>query len=89
MMASIGRSRSAGAIVMLATIDVTLNDAGFKTALIRVGAGAGLLASQLGNVIMSSVEPSRTSALWFTRRLPRSALAPEPSALEPEPLVAA
>jgi MFS family permease len=52
---------SVGAIVMLATIDVTLNDAGFKTALILVGAGAGLLASQLGNVIMSSVEPSRTS----------------------------
>ena len=52
---------SAGAIVMLATLDVTLNDAGFKTALALVGAGAGLLASQLGNVIMSSVDPSRTS----------------------------
>ena len=52
---------SAGAVVMLATLDVTLNDTGFKTALALVGAGAGLLASQLGNVIMSSVAPQRTS----------------------------
>jgi hypothetical protein len=46
---------------MLATLDVNLNDTGFKTALVLIGAGAGLLASQLGNVIMSSVEPSKTS----------------------------
>jgi MFS family permease len=52
---------SAGAIVMLATLDVTLNDTGFKTALVLIGIGAGLLASQLGNVIMSSVDPSETS----------------------------
>jgi MFS family permease len=52
---------SVGAIVMLATLDVNLNDTGFKTALILIGAGAGLLASQLGNVIMSSVDPSKTS----------------------------
>ena len=52
---------SAGAIVMLATLDVTLNDTGFKVALALVGAGAGLLASQLGNVIMSSVAPTQTS----------------------------
>jgi MFS family permease len=52
---------SIGAIVMLATIDVKLNDAGFKIALALVGAGAGLLASQLGNVIMSSVAPTKTS----------------------------
>jgi predicted MFS family arabinose efflux permease len=52
---------SAGALVMLATIDVTLNDAGFKTALVLMGIGAGLLASQLGNVIMSSVDPAKTS----------------------------
>ena len=52
---------SVGAIVMLATLDVTLNDTGFKTALILIGVGAGLLASQLGNVIMSSVDPSKTS----------------------------
>jgi MFS family permease len=52
---------SVGAAVMLATLDVTLNDAGFKTALVLIGAGAGLLASQLGNVIMSSVDASKTS----------------------------
>ena len=40
---------------MLATLDVELNDTGFKVALALIGAGAGLLASQLGNVIMSSV----------------------------------
>ena len=48
---------SIGSIVMLATLDVKLNDTGFKTALALIGAGAGLLASQLGNVIMSSVPP--------------------------------
>ena len=52
---------SIGAVVMLATLDVTLNDTGFKVALALVGAGAGLLASQLGNVIMSSVAPTQTS----------------------------
>jgi hypothetical protein len=52
---------SAGAIVMLATLDATLRDTGFKVALVLVGVGAGLLASQLGNVIMSSVDPSKTS----------------------------
>lgn len=52
---------SVGAIVMLATLDVTLNDTGFKVALALIGAGAGLLASQLGNVIMSSVAADKSS----------------------------
>jgi uncharacterized protein YjeT (DUF2065 family) len=52
---------SLGAGVMLGTLDVTLNDAGFKLALALMGAGAGLLASQLGNVVMSSVAPTQTS----------------------------
>src|SRR4029077_15785967 len=52
---------SAGAVVMMATLDVNLNDTGFKIALILMGIGAGLLASQLGNVIMSSVDASKTS----------------------------
>ena len=52
---------SIGALVMLATLDVELNDRGFKVALALIGAGAGLLASQLGNVIMSSVAPEKTS----------------------------
>ena len=52
---------SIGALVMLATLDVTLNDTGFKVALALTGAGAGLLASQLGNIIMSAVAPTQTS----------------------------
>jgi hypothetical protein len=52
---------SAGAVVMLATLDVELNDTGFKIAMILIGAGGGLLASQLGNVIMSSTDPSEAS----------------------------
>jgi MFS family permease len=52
---------SIGAIVMLATLDVKLNDTGFKVALALIGAGAGLLASQLGNIIMSAVGPAKTS----------------------------
>ena len=52
---------SVGALVMLGTLDVELNDTGFKLALALIGAGAGLLASQLGNVIMSSVAPDQTS----------------------------
>jgi MFS family permease len=52
---------SIGAVVMLATLDVRLNDTGFKVALALAGAGAGLLASQLGNIIMSAVAPTQTS----------------------------
>ena len=52
---------SIGSAVMLATLDVTLNDPGFKVAMGLIGAGAGLLASQLGNVIMSAVRPTQTS----------------------------
>ena len=46
---------------MLATLDVKLNDTGFKISLALVGAGAGLLASQLGNIIMSSVASEKSS----------------------------
>ena len=52
---------SIGAAVMLGTLDVELNETGFKVALALTGAGAGLLASQLGNVIMSAVAPTQTS----------------------------
>jgi MFS family permease len=52
---------SVGAIVMLGALDVTLNDTGFRVALALIGAGAGLLASQLGNVIMSSVATDKTN----------------------------
>jgi Na+/melibiose symporter-like transporter len=52
---------SAGAVVMLATLDVNLNDAGFKISMVLTGAGGGFLASQLGNVIMSSTDTSKAS----------------------------
>jgi MFS family permease len=46
------------AFVLLGTIDVTLKGGTFALALVGFGLGAGLLMSQLGNVIMSSVAPS-------------------------------
>jgi hypothetical protein len=49
-----------GEIVMLAAIDVTLKSWGFGLGLALVGAGLGLLASQLGNVIMSSAPKSKS-----------------------------
>jgi EmrB/QacA subfamily drug resistance transporter len=51
----------AGAVLLLGTIDVELDEAEFAVALALFGAGAGLLLSQLGNVIMSSVDPSKTN----------------------------
>ena len=48
-------------VVLLSTIDVELNDTGFAIALAIFGIGAGLLLSQLGNVIMSSVDPGKTN----------------------------
>jgi MFS family permease len=52
---------SAGATLLVATVDVELNELGFAFALVVFGIGAGLLASQLGNVILSSVDQSRSS----------------------------
>jgi EmrB/QacA subfamily drug resistance transporter len=48
-------------VVLLSTIDVELNGAKFALALALFGVGAGLLLSQLGNVIMSSVDESKTN----------------------------
>jgi MFS family permease len=48
-------------LVMVATIDVTLNETGFKLSLAFFGIGAGLMMSQLGNVIMSSAPPGKTN----------------------------
>ena len=48
-------------LVLLGTIDVELDEAEFAIALALFGVGAGLLLSQLGNVIMSSVEPGKTN----------------------------
>jgi len=50
-----------GAALELGAIDVELDQGAFGLALAIFGVGAGLLASQLGNIIMSSVEPARTN----------------------------
>jgi EmrB/QacA subfamily drug resistance transporter len=49
------------ALVLVSTIDVELNETGFKLSLALFGLGAGLLMSQLGNVIMSSAPPAKTN----------------------------
>jgi Na+/melibiose symporter-like transporter len=49
------------ALVLVGTIDVTLNGTAFALSLVFFGIGAGLLMSQLGNVIMSSVSPEDTN----------------------------
>jgi EmrB/QacA subfamily drug resistance transporter len=52
---------SVAAVGLVATVDVELNRIGFSVALAVFGVGVGLLASQLGNVIMSSVAPDQTN----------------------------
>ena len=48
-------------LVLAGTIDVELNETAFKLSLALFGVGAGLLMSQLGNVIMSSAPPEKTN----------------------------
>jgi EmrB/QacA subfamily drug resistance transporter len=52
---------AAASVVLLGTIDVELSETTFGLALALFGVGAGLLLSQLGNVIMSSVDPAKTN----------------------------
>jgi MFS family permease len=49
----------AASVFLLATIDVELRGTEFAVSLTLFGIGAGLLLSQLGNVIMSSVDPAK------------------------------
>jgi MFS family permease len=49
------------ALVLVGTIDVELNDTGFALSLALFGVGAGLLMSQLGNVIMTSAPAGKTN----------------------------
>jgi len=51
----------AASAVLLETIDVELDGTTFAVALALFGVGAGLLLSQLGNVIMSSVDPAKSN----------------------------
>ena len=48
-----------GEVLLLGFTSSDLHSIGFAVALALVGAGLGLLASQLGNIIMSSVSPDR------------------------------
>jgi MFS family permease len=50
-----------GTITLLASINQTLDEPVFLVAMALVGIGLGLLASQLGNVNLSSVDSSRSS----------------------------
>jgi MFS family permease len=52
---------SIGAVLVLGTLEVELQETAFAVGLAVFGVGIGLLASQLGNVIMSSVDPSQTN----------------------------
>src|SRR6478609_3086867 len=49
------------ALVLVGTIGVSLNGTAFAVSLVFFGIGAGLLMSQLGNVIMSSAPPDDTN----------------------------
>jgi MFS family permease len=51
----------AASVFLLGTIDVELKETEFAVSLALFGVGAGLLLSQLGNVIMSSVDPAKTN----------------------------
>ena len=48
-------------LMLVQVVDITLRSTAFISATLLFGAGAGLLASQMGNVIMSSVDRSRSS----------------------------
>ena len=50
-----------GTFLLIGTVGVTLEGAAFALALAVFGTGVGLLVSQLGNVIMSSVGESRSN----------------------------
>ena len=52
---------SIGAFLLLGAIDSELRQPALSLALVVFGIGAGLLASQLGNIILSSVGPERSS----------------------------
>lgn len=50
-----------GSVILLAAIDIELNSKRFAIGVAVFGIGIGGLASQLGNVIMSSADPSQTN----------------------------
>jgi EmrB/QacA subfamily drug resistance transporter len=52
---------AAAAFALAGSVDVELNESGFAIALVFFGIGAGLLVSQLGNVIMSAAPVAKTN----------------------------
>lgn len=59
----------AATLLLLGSIDPALNDAGFAWSMAVLGVGMGLIASQLGNVVQSSVDASgrgEAGGLQFT-----------------------
>ncbi|WP_166024306.1 MFS transporter [Streptomyces chilikensis] len=68
---------TAAVVWLLATIDPVIDDAQFAGAMALLGVGVGLLASQLGNVVQSSIgedERSEAGGLQFTAQNLGSAL---------------
>ncbi|MFJ3670266.1 MFS transporter [Streptomyces sp. NPDC090106] len=68
---------AASVVWLLATIEPAIDDAQFAGAMALLGVGVGLLASQLGNVVQSSVgedERSEAGGLQFTAQNLGSAL---------------
>jgi len=66
-----------GVFVLMATIQPSLRGIGFGTAMTLLGVGMGLLASQLGNVVQSSVtnrDRSEAGGLQYTAQQLGSAL---------------
>jgi EmrB/QacA subfamily drug resistance transporter len=51
----------AGSLILLATVRPTLSNAGFALGMAVLGIGMGLMVSQLGNVVQSSVDDSGRS----------------------------
>lgn len=50
-----------GAVLLMATVDPELRSFAFGTSIAVLGAGLGLMASQIGNVNLSAVGPAETS----------------------------
>jgi len=52
-----------GVLILLASVDIQLKNVFFAVGMFIVGSGIGLLASQIGNVTMSSVSSQHTSEI--------------------------
>ncbi len=50
-----------GVVLILGAVDITLGSVLFLAGMFVVGAGVGLMSSQLGNINMSAVKPSQSS----------------------------